>query len=135
MRSYFDYKKDEKMKLEERERKKAEVRRRLEEQAKAAKGKKGFMTPERKKKLRQLLRNKAAEELKREQARRAEERKRIIRERAGQPKHVDAGNEASYMKVCKDYQERIKQLHDVKFDLEVEVKHKDIIVSRFVINY
>ena len=41
--------------MEEKERKKAEVRKRLEEASKAKKGggeKKGFMTPERKKKLR-----------------------------------------------------------------------------------
>ena len=37
---------------EERERKKAEVRRRLEEAGRAKKAKKGFLTPERKKKLR-----------------------------------------------------------------------------------
>ena len=44
---------DAQRKMEEKERKKAEVRRRLEESAKAKKGvKKGFLTPERKKKLR-----------------------------------------------------------------------------------
>ncbi|RWS15824.1 troponin I protein-like protein [Dinothrombium tinctorium] len=120
---------DEQWKLEDRERKKAEVRRRLEEQAKAMKGKKGFMTPERKKKLRALLRKKATEELKREQERRAEERKRIIRERTGQPKHGDDGNEASYIKICQEYYERIKRLEDVKYDLEYEVKQKDVLVS------
>lgn len=36
----------------ERERKKAEVRKRLEEAGRAKKAKKGFLTPERKKKLR-----------------------------------------------------------------------------------
>ena len=43
--------------------------------------KKGFMTPERKKKLRTLLRKKAAEELKKEQERKAAERQRVISER------------------------------------------------------
>jgi hypothetical protein len=41
-----------KAKQAEIERKRAEVRKRLEETAKAKKAKKGFMTPERKKKLR-----------------------------------------------------------------------------------
>jgi hypothetical protein len=41
-----------KRKAEERERKKAEVRKRLEEAGRAKKAKKGFLTPERKKKLR-----------------------------------------------------------------------------------
>merc|ERR1712080_348067 len=42
--------------------------------------KKCFMTPERKKKLRTLLRKKAAEELKKEQEFKAEERLRVIAE-------------------------------------------------------
>jgi len=46
--------------------------------------KKGFMTPERKKKLRTLLRKKAAEELKKEQERKAAERQRVF------PKDVEA---------------------------------------------
>ena len=44
--------------------------------------KKGFMTPERKKKLRTLLRKKAPEELKKEQERKAAERQRVISERS-----------------------------------------------------
>ena len=55
--------------------------------------KKGFMTPERKKKLRTLLRKKAAEELKKEQERKAEERRKVIGERCGQPKDIDNASE------------------------------------------
>lgn len=40
-----------------------------------------------------LLRKKAAEELKREQERRAEERRKIIRQRTGEPKGLDGINE------------------------------------------
>ena len=40
-----------------------------------------------------LLRKKAAEELKKEQERKAAERKRIIDERCGKPKIVDDANE------------------------------------------
>jgi hypothetical protein len=40
-----------------------------------------------------LLRKKAAEELKKEQERKAAERKRIIDERCGKPKNVDDANE------------------------------------------
>ena len=40
------------MRREDKERKKAEVRRRLEQEAQAAKAKKGFLTPDRKAKLR-----------------------------------------------------------------------------------
>merc|ERR1712123_11899 len=47
------------------------------------------MTPERKKKLRTLLRKKAAEELKKEQERKAEERLRVIAERCGTKAYLD----------------------------------------------
>lgn len=107
-----------KAKQAEIERKRAEVRKRMEEASKAKKAKKGFMTPERKKKLRVsydecgkwghridflslsnfprkqlLLRKKAAEELKKEQERKAAERRRIIEERCGKPKNIEDANE------------------------------------------
>lgn len=87
------------------------MRARLEEAARAKKGKKGFMTPERKKKLRvssdfnlnfnlnktntkkcksqTLLRQKAAEELKREQERKATERREGIAKRIGTKQNLD----------------------------------------------
>lgn len=80
--------KDEKLKRQERDRKKAEVRARLEA-ASASKKKKGFMTPERKKKLRLLLRRKAAEELKRQQEIQADQRRKVIMQRTGEKKHVE----------------------------------------------
>uniref|UniRef100_T1JM14 Troponin I n=1 Tax=Strigamia maritima TaxID=126957 RepID=T1JM14_STRMM len=91
---------EERKKREEKERKKAEVRKRLEESAKAKKPKKGgFMTPERKKKLRVLLRKMAAEQLKAEQEKRAQERRKIIKERCGNPKAIDGANEGKYQRV------------------------------------
>jgi len=110
---------------EEKDRKKAEVRKRLEEASKAKKAKKGFMTPERKKKLRVLLRKKAAEELKKEQERRAEERRRIILERTGQPKSLDGSNEATLQACIKEYYNKINKLEDEKYDLEYIVRQKD----------
>jgi hypothetical protein len=43
-----------------------------------------------------LLRKKAAEELKKEQERKAAERKRIIDERCGKPKNVEDANEGKH---------------------------------------
>ncbi|KDR22759.1 troponin I-like isoform X6 [Zootermopsis nevadensis] len=111
------------------DRKRAEVRKRLEETAKAKKAKKGFMTPERKKKLRLLLRKKAAEELKKEQERKAAERRRIIDERCGKPKNIDDANEDTIKRVLRDYHARISTLEDEKFDLEYAVKKKDFEIS------
>merc|ERR1711956_180913 len=63
--------------------------------------KKGFMTPERKKKLRTLLRKKAAEELKKEQERKATERQRIIAERCGIKKDIDNASDTNSRKSSK----------------------------------
>jgi len=128
-----DLSEEEKRKAEEKERKKAEVRARLEEAARAKKGKKGFMTPDRKKKLRTLLRKKAAEELKREQERKAEERRKIISQRAGTKKPVDGANEATLQQICKEYHARISNLEDLKYDLEYEVRQKDFVVNELSI--
>lgn len=128
-------KEEEKRKMEEKERKKAEVRKRLEEAAKAKKsgGKRGFMTPERKKKLRTLLRKMAAEELKKEQERKAEQRKKIIAERIGAPKPVDNCNEATLQGILKQYHSRISALEDAKYDLEYEVRQKDFLINELTI--
>lgn len=109
---------EKKKKQAEIDRKRAEVRARMEEASKAKKAKKGFMTPERKKKLRVsvsqkwdsimiccirfqlLLRKKAAEELKKEQERKAAERRRIIEERCGKPKLIDDANEGKVAVMC-----------------------------------
>ena len=62
--------------------------------------KKGFMTPERKKKLRTLLRKKAVEELKKEQERKAAERDRVINERCGAKKDFEAASIDDLKKIC-----------------------------------
>ncbi|XP_074601849.1 troponin I-like isoform X2 [Brevipalpus obovatus] len=109
--------------MDEKERRKAEVRARLEAQTRK---KRGFMTPERKKRLRNLLRRKAAEALKREQERKAEQRRRIIRERTGAPKNIDSSNEATLQQVCKEYHKRIQDLENRKWDLERETRVKEL---------
>jgi len=119
---------EEQRKLEERERKKAEVRQRLEAASKAAKKdtkKGGFMTPERKKKLRVLLRAKAAEELKKEQERKAAQRKATIAERCGNQKSLDGANEATLQAICREYHARIVTVESDKYDLEFQVRLKD----------
>ncbi|XP_023346830.1 troponin I isoform X4 [Eurytemora carolleeae] len=107
------------------DRKKAEVRARLEAQAAGKKAKKGFMTPERKKKLRLLLRKKAAEELKKEQERKAMERRKVIDERCGQPKDLESASEDSLIKICQEYYDKVNNLESEKYDMEKEVEFKD----------
>lgn len=109
---------------EEREKKKAEVRARLE--ASSAKNKKkGFMTPERKKKLRVLLRKKAAEELKRQQEAKAAERRKVIAERTGEKRSTEELDERQLVELCQNYHKRIAQLESEKYDLEYQVQRID----------
>ena len=69
--------------------------------------KKGFMTPERKKKLRTLLRKKAVEELKKEQERKAAERKRVIDERCGVKRDLEAASDDDLKKICSELFDRV----------------------------
>merc|ERR1712156_144578 len=71
--------------------------------------KKGFMTPERKKKLRTLLRKKAAEELKKEQERKAEERLRVIAARCGTKADIDNASVDDLKKICQGYEGQVHQ--------------------------
>lgn len=111
--------------MNERERKKAEVRARLEAASAKTQKKKGFMTPERKKKLRILLRKKAAEELKRQQETKAAERRKVIAERTGSKQNLDDMDEQQLIQLCKKYHERIAELESAKYDLEYHVGRID----------
>jgi len=110
---------------EEKAKRKAELRARLEAQAQSAPKKKGFMTPERKKRLKAVLRKQAAEELKKEQERKAEERRQMIIQRTGNPKKTDGLNEAELQAVCKEYWERYNSLMSEKYDLEWDMLRKE----------
>ena len=111
--------------MNDRERKKAEVRARLEAASAKTQKKKGFMTPERKKKLRILLRKKAAEELKRQQETKAAERRKVIAERTGPKDNLDDLDEAQLVELCKKYHSRIADLESAKYDLEYHVGRID----------
>merc|ERR1712012_370280 len=80
------------------DRKKAEVRARLEAQAAGKKAKKGFMTPERRK---------------------------AIDERCGQPKDLETASEARLISICKEYHEKVCNLESQKYDMEKEVEFRD----------
>jgi len=107
---------------------------RLEEAAKAKKGvKKGFLNPERKRKLRTLLMKKAADDMKAEQERKAQERRRILEERIGADKHSGLSDEKSLTEICKKYHDRIRELEDSRYDLEVKVRAKDYELNELTI--
>merc|ERR1711972_317754 len=89
--------------------------------------KKGFMTPERKKKLRTLLRKKAAEELKKEQERKAEERLRVIAERCGTKADLENTSTDELKKICQQY-------FDKWYSLEGEVILRDLQINELTIS-
>lgn len=88
------------------------------------------MTPERKKKLRLLLRRKAAEELKRQQEVEAEKRRCVIAERVGQKKNFDSMSSEELKTICKQLHDRLLGLEDKKWDIEHEARRKDLEVSQ-----
>jgi hypothetical protein len=91
--------------------------------------KKGFMTPERKKKLRTLLRKKAVEELKKEQERKAEERIKTIAERCGSKGDLESMSEEELKKVVKEYFDKWFNLEGEMFFLQREVILHDLQVN------
>lgn len=71
-----------------------------------------------------MLRKKAAEELKKEQERKAEERKRMIIQRTGKPKPLEDKNEAALQALCREYHKRIVSLgqcymHHINLKLKI----------------
>lgn len=118
----------ERMRRLEREIKKAEVRARLEAEA-TSKKKKGFMTPERKKKLKILLRKKAAEQLKIQHEAQAQERRKVIAQRTGQNKNLDGLSDEQLIKLAHQLHERIAGLENEKYELEYAVNKKDFEIT------
>merc|ERR1711890_157825 len=92
------------------------------------------MTPERKKKLRTLLRKKAAEELKKEQERKAEERLRVIAERCGTKADLDAASMDDLKKICQQYFDKWYSLEGEMFFLQREVILRDLQINELTIS-
>jgi len=123
-----------KHKREDRERKKAEVRKRLEEAGRAKKAKKGFLTPERKKKLRQLLMKKAAEDLKQQQLLKEQERQNTLKQRIIPMPNVDSiSSQEELKKVLQTLQQKIAELEDSKYDLDYINRQKDFEINELTI--
>merc|ERR1711976_246774 len=119
--------------MDDRDARRAKVREEMEEKASKSR-KKGFMTPERKKKLRTLLRKKAAEELKKEQERKAEERLRVIAERCGTKADIDNASVDDLKKICQGYFDKWYKLEAEMFFLQREVILRDLQINELTIS-
>ncbi|KJH47623.1 Troponin [Dictyocaulus viviparus] len=144
-------------KAEERERKKAEVRKRLEEAGSKKKAKKGFLTPERKKKLRKLLMMKAAEDLKQQQLLKAQERQKALASRIIPLPDIDKIDDKDYSKesrhllltynnsililfdsaqlekIYNEMFERVKKLEEEKYDINFIVTQSEAEINELTI--
>uniref|UniRef100_A0A8R1Y0J9 Troponin n=1 Tax=Onchocerca volvulus TaxID=6282 RepID=A0A8R1Y0J9_ONCVO len=122
-----------KRKAEEREMKKAEVRKRLEEAGKK-KAKKGFLTPERKKKLRKLLMMKAAEDLKQQQLLKEQERQKVLSQRTIPLPDVDTIDDHGKLEAIYNqlFQHMLK-LEEEKYDINQAVMAKDAEINELTI--
>ncbi|GMT07163.1 hypothetical protein PENTCL1PPCAC_29337, partial [Pristionchus entomophagus] len=117
-------------KVRERERKKAEVRSRLEMASRAKKAKKGFLTPERKKKLRKLLMMKAAEDLKEKQRQLELERSRILNERIVPLPDLDSDDLSD---VFEEMKRHVLKLEADTYDINYTVRQKDFEINELTI--
>ncbi|CAD6187160.1 unnamed protein product [Caenorhabditis auriculariae] len=125
---------DAQRKAEERERKKAEVRKRLEEAGQKKNSKKGFLTPERKKKLRKLLMVKAAEDLKRQQLLKEQERQKVLAERTIPLPNVDSIDDKGQLeKIYNDLFNRVCQLEEEKYEINSVVSRTESEINSLTI--
>jgi len=121
-------------KVAEREQKKAEVRKRLEEAGKKGKKKKGFLTPERKKKLRKLLMMKAADNLKTQQKQMESERQNVLSKRLVQCPNIDTVDDKGQLeKIYNDLFTKMVQLEEEKYDVNLLVSQKDSEINELTI--
>ncbi|KAI3415974.1 hypothetical protein GPALN_005532 [Globodera pallida] len=128
-------KSDEEAKRQALAAKKAEVRKRLEEAGKKGKKKKGFLTPERKKKLRKLLMIKAAENLKNQQKQLDQERQNVLSKRIPQCPNIDSIEDKGQLeKVYNDLFQQMLKLEEEKFDINFFVSQKDAEISEITIS-
>merc|ERR1711982_232739 len=86
------------------------------------------------KKLRTLLRKKAAEELKKEQERKAEERLRVIAERCGTKADIENASVDDLKKICQQYFDKWYKLEAEMFFLQREVILRDLQINELTIS-
>merc|ERR1711962_762557 len=55
----------------------------------------------------------------------AQERRKVIDERCGNPKDLESASEARLNEICKAYYQKVISLEEEKYDMEKEVEFKD----------
>merc|ERR1712243_38945 len=75
-------------------------------------------------------RKKAAEELKKEQERKAAERRKVIDERCGIAKDLESATEDALKQICKEYFDRMYMCESQKYDMEFEVRKRGFEINK-----
>merc|ERR1712128_159189 len=81
-----------------------------------------------------LLRKKAAEEIKLEQERKAEERLRVIGERCGTKENIEDASTDDLKKICQQYFDKWYALEGEMFFLQREVILRDLQINEITIS-
>ncbi|WAR02460.1 TNNI4-like protein [Mya arenaria] len=111
----------------ERQRQEEEQARMAETEPKKKRGKRkglGGLTPEKKKKLKQIIMQKAAEDLKKEALAKAKEKEKFINERVG-PLNIDGLGEDELRRFIKNLQDKLAQIHSEAYDIEFKLFKQD----------
>lgn len=119
---------------EKKSRKKAERERKRQEARENAEKKKRFgLTPEKKRKLKLLIMQKAAEDLKNEAQRKANARKAYLEERVKPLPDMGFMNEAQLVSICKDLHKQISDAEEAKYDFEMKIRIRDYEINELTI--
>uniref|UniRef100_A0A0X3NY02 Troponin I n=1 Tax=Schistocephalus solidus TaxID=70667 RepID=A0A0X3NY02_SCHSO len=92
----------------------------------------GGLSPEKKKLLKQLIMQKAADEMRNEMKRRQEEKENYLRSKV-QPLSLDGLDDAAVIKKIKELYERMKALEGEKYDWEVKIRRQDFEINELTI--
>lgn len=110
-----------------KQREEERARKMAEEESRKKRGKRkglGGLTPEKKKKLKQIIMQKAAEDLKKEALAKAKEKEKFINERVGLLS-TDGLGEDQLRKLIKDLHEKLAQIHSEAYDVEFKLHKQD----------
>jgi len=119
---------------EKKSRKKAERERKRQEARENAEKKKRFgLTPEKKRKLKLLIMNKANEDLKRESERKAAAKKNYLDQKVQPLPNLHSLNEANLVSICKDLHKNITDAEELKYDLEMKIRRQDYDINELTI--
>ncbi|KAL7673820.1 hypothetical protein ACOME3_000099 [Neoechinorhynchus agilis] len=120
---------------EYRRTKRAERERKRKEAREAAEKKKRFgLTPEKKRRLRQLIRQKASEDLKLEASVRAKKKVAYLEQKViPLQEDIDSLSESDLKDICRDLHNQLSQCESDKYDIEFKIRGNDYEINELTV--